>query len=109
MGILGFKDSKSRRTSKLHDWFESYNNLPPFFFLKKKYPEAIDLNIALRSQILIWVNVFTTVFFKKFKNSNAGMWGVYPEAIVWNIALRTQILLCVSVSEVSFKKKTFRA
>ena len=31
MSIYGSKDSKSIRTSKLHDWFKSYNNFTDIF------------------------------------------------------------------------------
>ena len=33
VGLYGFTDSKSRRTSKLHDWFKSYNDSYNVFFL----------------------------------------------------------------------------
>ena len=58
-----FKGSKSRRTEKLHDWFKSYNNVDPVFSKTSNlgiwgvYPEAIDWNIALCTQILFWVSV----------------------------------------------------
>ena len=31
MGQYGLKDFKSRRTTKLHDWFKSYNNFTTYF------------------------------------------------------------------------------
>ena len=51
MGQYGFKDSKSGRTAKLHDWFKSYS-------MWGVSPEAKDWNFALRTQIKFWVNVF---------------------------------------------------
>ena len=49
----------------MHEWFKSYNG---FTTIKKKvktsntgiwgaYPEAIDLNIELHTQILIWASI----------------------------------------------------
>ena len=66
MGIYGFTNSKSRRTAKLHDWFKSYSNFITVFSKISKtsnvgmwgvYPEAIDWNIALRTQISFWASI----------------------------------------------------
>ena len=66
VGQYGFKDSKSRRTAKLHDGFKSYNNFTAIFSKTTKtsnvgmwdvYPEALDCKIALCSQISFWVSV----------------------------------------------------
>ena len=70
-------DSKSRRTAKLHNWFKSYHNFTNIFFYSKTsnvamwgvYPEAIDWNISLRTQILIWgqyISIWIPKHFKKW-------------------------------------------
>ena len=60
MGQYGFKDSKSRKTPKLHDWFKSYNNFTTVLSKNSKnsnigmwgvYPEAIDWNITMHTLI----------------------------------------------------------
>ena len=64
VGQYGFKNSKSRRPAKLHDWFKSYNNFTTVFFSQKSktsmwgvYPEGIDWNIALHTQISFWAGI----------------------------------------------------
>ena len=61
VGKYDFKDSKSGRTSKLHYSFKSFGKVRKKLeknFKKSSvgmwgvYPEAIDLNIALHTQIL---------------------------------------------------------
>ena len=58
VGKYGFKDSESRRTAKLHDWFISNHNFDNAFSKNSKnlsvgmwgvYPEATDWNIASKS------------------------------------------------------------
>ena len=61
MGQYGFKNSKSRRTAKVHDWFKSYKNVNIVFSKNSKtsnigmwdvYPEEMTriLHCALRYQ-----------------------------------------------------------
>ena len=60
MGLYGFKESKSRKTAKLHDRLKSYNSFNTVFSKNSKnsnvcmwgvYPQGIDWNITLRTQI----------------------------------------------------------
>ena len=56
--MYSYTDSKSRMTSKLHDCFNSYNDVIDFFFVCEKlenfrhrhlgcFPEAIDCNFGV--------------------------------------------------------------
>ena len=110
MGKYGFRDYKSRRTEKLHDQFKSYNNLPPFFFYSKflnvgmrgVYPEAMDLNIALHTQISFGVSVYQEKALSEPKNLHKGhmRWicsgSIVEQNSVPNVF--TQKLVCKPVS-----------
>ena len=74
MSKYGFKDSTTRKTKKLEDWFKNYKKKIIFFSKQIK------------------------------KTSNSGVWGVYPKAMDWNFALHTQILIWASISEVGSQK-----